>query len=466
MSTLRKVAALAVAGAVISACGNSRTSSQSSTTESRGATATSAPSAPKFGDAPLPCGPAEPGATNTASDTGVTASTITIGAGDDRGFAESPGLDKEMTEAVQALADACNAAGGINGRQIVVKTYDAAILQVQRAMSQACNDKLFMLVGEGFALDASQEQLRLGCKLPAVPGYAVSAAFANAPLMYQGVPNPTDRETAESAIQMAKLFPDAIKASVSIVANFPADTETRDKVRAAYPKFGFTFLPHSDFLYPVTGQTDTEWSSLMRQVKATNAKLVYWVGDCTGLQKAMQAAQLNGIDVVWLTEANHYEAKCAASNTDGAMDKAYVRMAFVPFEEAQYSKCVQDYVRLIKAKSEQPSLLGMQSTSSFLLWATAAQQCGAGLTRSCVLAKIAAVHHCTGHGLHAASDPGANEPPQCGMLLKFDGTKYVQVAPAQPGQFDCDPNAVATVSTPASVAAKLDAQRVAHQYGG
>ena len=50
-----------------------------------------------------------------------------------------------------------------------------------------------MLVGEGWALDSAQEETRLGLR-PALrcPTYSVSPEFANAPLMYQPVPNPAD----------------------------------------------------------------------------------------------------------------------------------------------------------------------------------------------------------------------------------------------------------------------------------
>jgi hypothetical protein len=39
------------------------------------------------------------------------------------------------------------------------------------------------------------------------------------------------------------------------------------------------------------------------------------------------------------------------------------------------------------------------------------------------------------------------------MLLQLEGTAYVRVAPKAPGTFDCDPNSVVTVDTPAVRAA-------------
>src|SRR5262249_8519723 len=155
----------------------------------------------------------------------------------------------------------------------------------------------------------------------AVPGYAVSAAFANGPLMYEAMPVPANQEPAEVAVQLAKLHPDAITASATLAGNFSATQETRDKVLAAYPKFGFPFLPHSNLEYSSTGESD--WTPFIKQLQRMGAKFVYWVGECTNYLKVMQAAELNGFHAVWETETNHYEAKCAASNKDHAMDGLY-----------------------------------------------------------------------------------------------------------------------------------------------
>jgi len=372
-------------------------------------------------------------------------------------------LGEFAVQAVDMAIDEINAAGGINGRKVVVKTYDAAILQIQQAWTKACSDNLFFMVGEGMALDSNQEEIRLGCKLPAVPGYSVSAAFASAPLAYQPVPNPANVLVGEGAIQVAKLQPEAIKKSATLAGNFSATQETRDKVVAAYPKFGYTFLPKSNFEYPITGLAD--WTPVIKQLKASGATFVYWSGECNNLQKAMQAAKLNNYAPVWQTETNHYEAKCAASNTDGAMNGLYIRMAFTPFEERANNKAVDDYLNMVQQNGQRPTQLGMQASSAFLLWATATQQCGATLTRQCVLQKLANIHQWTGHGLHAQTDPGKNGAPQCGMLLQLEGTKYVRVTPTQPNTFDCDPNSVVIVDTPAVRAAKLDANGIAHEFG-
>ena len=82
---------------------------------------------------------------------------------------------------------------------------NAAVTNVGSVVTQECKQD-FMLVGEGFALDGSAEQTRLGCNLAAVPGFTVSSVVANAYEMYQASPNPANASPVSSAYEAEKLF--------------------------------------------------------------------------------------------------------------------------------------------------------------------------------------------------------------------------------------------------------------------
>ena len=102
----------------------------------------------------------------------------------------------------------------------------------------------------------------------------------------------------------------------------------------------------------------------------------------------------------------------------------------------------------------------MQAASAFLLWAQAAQTCGSDLTSTCVMTELAKVTSWTGGGLHADTNPGENLPPQCGLVLKLDGTSYVQWYPQEQATYDCAPDYVVKVTGPVVDKANLDANRV------
>jgi len=61
-------------------------------------------------------------------------------------------LEQEFFDTADAFSKWCNAAGGINGRKIVVDKWDAKLFNVGQAFTNACQ-KDFMLVGNGNAFD-------------------------------------------------------------------------------------------------------------------------------------------------------------------------------------------------------------------------------------------------------------------------------------------------------------------------
>jgi ABC-type branched-subunit amino acid transport system substrate-binding protein len=452
---------------VAAACGGNHTSGATPTSGNGGSTApstTAKSSTAKFGTLDSPCGP---GSAKGATDKGVTDSTITIGFGDDAGYAAAPGLDKEMSDAVKPMIAWCNDQGGINGRKIVGKYYDAKVLQVTQAMTQACNDKVFMLVGQGWVLDAGQETIRIGCKLSTIPGFAVGTAFAHGPGMQQPIPSAGDDVADSAAFQIAKLFPDAVKKSASVFAEFPATRETRDKEAAGYPKAGWKFLA-CDQIYNVAGESD--WKPLASNLKACGVEVVDWVGSPDpNLENFLNAAKQVGFQPkAWVTDPNQYTASFAKWNgqNGGAANNVYVRMTGVPFEFAAKVPAVKQYTDLVKQSHGTIGLLGEQSASAFLLWATGVKSCGSTVTAKCVLAAAAGQKSWTGGGLHIPTDPGANTAPKCGMLLKLNGPDWVKVVPTGEQLFDCNDKYLVTgIKTSALVAAKLDSNRVATEFG-
>jgi ABC-type branched-subunit amino acid transport system substrate-binding protein len=462
-ASVRGASVVIVMGLVAAACGGSHGNATPGATTGTGTPTTAAPAVVKFGTLDSPCGK---GTATGATDTGVTATQIKIGYGDDRGYAAAPGLDKEMSDAVTPMIKWCNDQGGINGRKIVGKNYDAAVLQVTQAMTQACNDKVFMLVGQGFVLDANQEQTRIGCKLSTIPGFAVGTAFASGSGMQQPIPNPGDEEAVSSAYQVAKLFPDAVKKAAFAYADFPATTETRDKAAAGYPKAGWKFL-NCDQHYNIAGESD--WKPFASNLKACGVQAVVWVGSPDpNMENFLNASKQVGFTPIWATDPNQYTAAFAKWNgqNGGAADKVYVRQTNVPFELASSVPAVKQYVDLVKKSNGTIGLLGEQSASAFLLWATAVKSCGSNVTAKCVLDAAAAQKDWTGGGLHLPTNPGDNTAPRCGMLMKLNGPTWVKVAPTGSEIFDCSDNYVVKgITTSAVTAAKLNAQRIATEFG-
>jgi ABC-type branched-subunit amino acid transport system substrate-binding protein len=418
-----------------------------------------------FGDLESPCGPAEDGTENAAAgDQGVTAESVTIGYGDDAGFQGSPGLNKQMSEAVEAMIDWCNEQGGINGREIVGNYYDAKILDSTNVMIEACS-QVFMLVGQGFALDGAAEQTRVSCDLPQVPGYTVSSTVAHGPLTYNSVPNPVDLTPVGQAYLLAEEFPEEVKKAAVVYGDYAATRESTQKVLDTYPQAGWEFLPECEQTYPISGSV--VWAPYVQKLKDCGAEFVFFSGSpLPNFQNFLDAAAQADYDPKWITDSNFYEDAFVAANANGNADNVYVRLAFVPFEQADSNRATEQYLDLVEASGGEPALLGAQATSSFLLWATAAKACGAELTRACVLDQLSQVTSWTGGGLHAETNPAGNIPPECVIVVQMQATEYVQVLPAETGEFGCDPKYVAEVSpsVPAVAEAQLNEERISTAY--
>ncbi len=410
-----------------------------------------------FGDITWPC---NPGTATGSTDQGVTDTSILIGGGDDRGYAASLGLNITQTDTLQAFVDKCNSLGGINGRQIQVELYDAKIFEVNNVWLDAC-PRMFMMVAEGFAVDGIGEESRVQCELAHIPTYTVSAAAAHGPWMIQPVPNPSDRNPLSMAAYIAETYPDSIAKSGTMYGNFSATIETKDKTLASYPPLGFEFIINLE--YNIVGEDD--WTPFVLDLKNAGVEHIYFTGTCLPNYQAFRsAASVNGFDAFYTTDANFYENSCREANNDGVMDNTFVRMAFVPFEEREYSKAVSDYLDIMEAAGGEIALLGMQSASAFLLWATAAKECGSELTRQCVMEEAGSIDSWSGGGMHVASDPGINEPPPCGIVLELIGNSYKRIFPTEPGTYACDEAWRGEFSNRWTEDANLDENRVSQKF--
>jgi ABC-type branched-subunit amino acid transport system substrate-binding protein len=460
-STFRVMAVLVLAALVAAGCGSDREpdasgSAAPTTTAPEGASASTS-----FGDLASPCGNGDGG---TASDVGVTAEAISIGYGDDAGFPSSPGLNHQMSDAVKAMIDWCNEQGGINGRQVKGTYYDAKITEVNNAMTQACEDKVFMLVGEGWSLDAGQEQARLACKLPAFPTYAVSPEFANGPLMISAVPNPVDFQPVTEANWYGSTHPEKAKKLAFMYANYAATQDTADKAKSTWPKVGLVDLK-CDQVYNIAGESD--WKPFVQKLKGCGAEVVTYIGSpYPGFENVLEAANQLDYHPDWLLQANFYDQGLAKWNTNGYGDNVYVRLQDVPFEYADKNPATKQYVELVEGAGGDVSDLGIHAASAFLLWAQSVQRCGADVTRDCVLAEAAKVHDWTGGGLSGKADVGKNMPSTCEAVVHLKGTTWEQVHPTKVGTLDCDPANVQQVTGNVVDKVQLGPDRVVHKYEG
>ncbi|RVW10186.1 hypothetical protein EGT67_08240 [Prescottella agglutinans] len=456
--TAKLVVALAATAALVSACAGDRGGEAVVPgTGSSDAQASSSSSVDKFGTLASPCGE---GDAKGATDQGVSDTEIKIGYGDDRGFAKSPGLNKEMSDAVSAMIDWCNDQGGINGRKIVGTDYDAAMTQANSVMQDACRTQ-FMMVGHGFAMDQTSEQTRVACNMAAVPGFTVSPDAANGPMTYQGVPFPVDIANASAWFQMGEMHPDLKNDFALVGSTMPTIITSLTKTKSMAEAAGFKL---KDCGVTLNYEGEASYVPFAEKVKACGAKGLWTSRSPVPAEfNFFKAIDQVGIDPIILGEATWYGNAVQSFNKDtGLLDNLNAGMTFQMLENDD-NEAVAQYKELVTAKGGKTALLGMQSTSSFLLWATAAKECGSDLTRQCMIDELSKIHDWDGGGLHAASDPGKNIPAQCGLVVSIKGADYSQAFPSEAGEFKCDPQYLVKTD-PSTWGTELNADRISTKY--
>jgi ABC-type branched-subunit amino acid transport system substrate-binding protein len=461
MSNLRSMrgaglgAVAVVLALTASACGSSRSGSDGTATGASDAPSTSAA---KFGDLDSPCGS---GDAKGATAQGVTDTAITIGYGDDRGFAAAPGLNQEMGDAVKAMIDWCNKQGGINGRKVVGNQYDAAMTNAAAVMQKACKQD-FMLVGEGFAYDEAAEQFRVGCDLPAVAGFTIGGNATMGPHKYDAVPRPVDYANGALQASDMEVFPEVKAALGALGSTSPAiqqgvktSLEVATKVGATTVDCGVTLSQDGEANYVPFAEKFKKCDAQAIWLSSSPSPIAF------GLLEAMQRVKA---DKKYAFESTWYTQSVSAWNADShAADGMISAMVFQPLENADIVPAVKDYTDIAKAAGAKTSLLGVQSTSAFLLWATVAKECGSDLTRECMEKGLSAVHEWTGGGLHAPTDPGANMPTDCALVVQLTGGTYKQVFPTTRGEFNCNKDYLVKTD-PAAVGVTLNADRISTAF--
>jgi len=140
MKKLLGLLAVLALSVVVAGCGDRGSDSSGGT----GGGSTTAPTdgggggSGDWGDLKGVCGPKEKGGEVPSGDDsqGITADSITVGTVADPGFSARPGLNQEIFDAGDAFVAWCNAAGGINGKELKLNKHDAKLTDYKPASTR------------------------------------------------------------------------------------------------------------------------------------------------------------------------------------------------------------------------------------------------------------------------------------------------------------------------------------------
>ena len=440
----RRITALGLSVLLVAAgCGN-RTDNAgddnglNSTAPSQTTTATAA--GDDFGTLPVPCGP---GDAKGATDKGVTDSTITIGVISDKNAGAIRVPTAGIEPSMQAFVKWCNGLGGINGRKLELKTYDAKLLNSLDATKQACDDQPFALVGTGVVQDAPMAQPLVDCGLISVSAYTATYPMTASPLNVEPVPNLGNIYATGTAEYFAKKFPDAIKAGAVFSPTTAAAADQADRAVQARKELGYDFIYENH--YPLIQNDWKTQAQTMKNKGVQYVTMVDTVNAAIGMLQALDDANYRP-EVIDLGQ-QYYDSTLASS---GVADGVFVQTNTQPFENP--SPAISEYVKILHQYDSKvaETSLGVQAFSAALLFATIAKKLGSDLTRDALLADAKAETDWTGGGLHPPQDLSGKKTNTCTMILKVEKGKFVKVFPTNDSNdptksFECDPEAVTEV---------------------
>jgi ABC-type branched-subunit amino acid transport system substrate-binding protein len=433
-------------------CGRSGSSTPGGTTSSSApapapASSSAGIAAGDFGTATKVCRPGS--GTGGPGGRGIVGKTIHIGTLADPGAAAAPGLEQEFFDVADAFSKWCNAAGGINGRTIVVDKLDAKLFEGGAQVTQACQ-KDFMLVGGGNALDAPDVKPRISCKLGQIPGYTVSPEATAAGL--QVSPNASVPHVYPVGILrlLADAYPDS-KQGLGIAGSSLASlTPQGTRAQEAWEKLGYKVST----LQPRPALVDN-YRPWIEQMKAAGAKADFEIvaQDATPIFTAMSNTGFKP-EFALFAQTFYSDKSVQAAKSVSYFPPSYVNFYNLPFELADKYPVVAQEKSILAASKSNPSFTSFVPLGfdAWVLWAQSATACGDNLTQDCVLKNAAAHPSWDAGGLFAPVDtnPATHKTTDCVVVMRLTKTGFVydqKVTNPNKGIYNCDPRNLVTTKS-------------------
>ena len=392
----------------------------------------------------------ETGTGGSSTVRGVGPKSLNIAVFNDASNTVEPGLEKEFVQFANAFASWCNAAGGINGRHIVIHNRDAALFNAAQVANESCQSD-FMAVGGGMALDQASVPVRVGCGLGEITGYVVSDQSQTAPLQVDTLAFNPNYVAAGFFAQLAKKYPSAVKKAAMGSQNVPQTVAEMRKIADAA-----TVLGWQDQEFQIAPYATSDWTPYVQQLQSKGIEAV-WPSDDINITPYLRAMSTQSFKPAFLLLGSQFYNSQTISGLQGLgpLPPIYIESQWWPLEMASQNPSTEQLIQVMHkyAKGDSVDFDDEDAATSWLLWAKAASACGASLTVSCVL-NNATVKNWSAGGIAApiAQLKLSNQgpvPSPCTLVLqaKASGFSYDK-AVTQPTQsiWNCNPKNVVHLS--------------------
>ena len=414
------------------------------------------------------------GVTLEATDTGVTADSITIQVMADTGSPLAPGLFQGNVDAVVAFAKYINANGGLGCRDLKVETWDSKLTpdEAKNGQINACQTALAMVGGNSlFNPDVSEMQTcpnKAGDPI-GIPDIAALANDVNEQcalnaFIIQGISEtcpadgkPPTGERQFSAFIGPQKYYDTIEPNLVglflVPGDLPTTVQSATFLIAAQQDAGVDWIGK----VKVSGRDEqSAYTPRVQLARNENANYVYDGSNDVAMINMRREAAAQGLDNVkiWGCSLACYTDKFKAAGAD--VEGTYAWMQFLPFEDKGSNQELDNYLGAIGT----PDSFGAQAWMSAVLLQDAVNKIvdtdgPNAITRAKLLEVLNGIDSFDAHGWMGPKDPKGGFS-DCQVIVQIKSGQFERVTPAEKGQLDCNPSYVTKVTLdPAVEAGKI-----------
>ena len=396
----------------------------------------------------------------TATEIGVTATEIRIAIIADVDNPIVPGVFQGSVDGVRGAAKYLNSkagGGGVAGRKLVVDFIDSKLNAnaARNATITACGQDLAMVGTSTSALTSVDDIVNCPDQAGAVSGLpdipAINGAVEGcAPLAYPINPNPAICSTVNESPQTYQTnqgaFTYLAKQHKGLHGAYVYSNDS--KAAAATGQV----LIHASTGAGIKADTtmglsalapQSAFTTVIQSMKSANSNYAYAIGTVNGMISLRSEAQIQGVtdpNDVWVCSAACYDK--TMHDQAAVMNKTYVPLQFLPFEEAKSNKTLANFIQYVGAdKVNAFAAYGWVATLAFAdaMKAAVTKHGVNGITRATLLEGIQTLTKFDAGGMLGTVDIANHTLSSCTLLTQFTNDKFVRVWPSKTGTFDCSP---------------------------
>jgi hypothetical protein len=397
------------------------------------------------------------GASLEATDTGISADTITVLVMADVGSELAPGLFQGSIDGTKAWAKAVNAAGGLACRQVEVIEWDSKISATEstNGFLEACAKAAAMIgstslfIGDVSIIETCKDAAGAETGIADIPERAVDAqhqcsphvftiAGVNGSCPYSGT-GPRDYQAAVGVYnKYTEIAGEPLHGIYLIPSDLPSTIASSMPTIRGLNQEG---LVVSDAEFGVSGRAEqAAFAEYVAAMKTDGSNIAINGSNDQAMIKLRTEAKAQGLDeegIIWSCSLSCYTE---GFQQDPNVDGTYLWLPFLPFEERDSNAELASFLDNIDQEFPQSWAVGAWNSGRAFEQAVnsiVAESGPNGVTRASILAAMPTITDFTSNGWIGSVDFSKKEISSCFVILQLKDGKYQRVFPTEVGTLDC-----------------------------